>query len=721
MSDFNIQFEEQAQVITLEFEQAGGGAVKSVNGKTGVVVLDAEDVGAYTKPSGGIPKTDLASSVQTSLGKADSAYQKPSGGIPASDMASGAIPTVDNTLTTAGAAADAKKVGDEISDLKEDLQEITSATATKKNGTVLNLYTTGISANLTTDGTKTYISGKNMFYAEPRVYDRTAYGFGKLTAYANGEFHIDGGTATAAINYYFTIPAGNGVAYDYGYLLKAGDYTFSLTDKSTGEIYSPGSGVGGYGFFYWETDDLSTRLNYQRNLGNGSFSVTMPKDFIIIPFIHYDANVAVSETTIQIQIERANTATAFEEANISVVTNTEATITLNDRITNIWTNGTYVQTELSEIGVINNQYRAGDARRYGIFPDGVTNWENLGYIANAIANSINLGLEIYFPDGYYATQINIGRSNVQMRFGENAEFGGLIHIVSPYSQHQTGEHPIKNITLRGNLQTYSRYGQTDTENVYVERIHLLSDDKKNIDYGIVGGGAHIYWGNNGFWCNEIVVDDNDNTAHTTDAAISIDGFGNNPKNFHIGKIHIKDSSVHGLYLTGSGHWIGEVTVDAFGYGTYSGSGLQDSNGLEQSKELCGVWLNRVYDCYIGKINVNQASSETRSNAKYSVRVDETGIASYGVISIDEITAYNVKNSNRGVTIGDLNYDPPRCYGNIGSVLVKGVGNGETNYGLLTVTANTAVNIVSYYAIARGNRPAIINNSSVSQVGLSVVV
>lgn len=80
----------------------GGGAVDSVNGKTGVVVLDAEDVGAlpdstvipptvteqtvagwgftkntgtYSKPSGGIPKSDLASGVQTSLGKADTALQ----------------------------------------------------------------------------------------------------------------------------------------------------------------------------------------------------------------------------------------------------------------------------------------------------------------------------------------------------------------------------------------------------------------------------------------------------------------------------------------------------------------------------------------------------------------------------------------------------------------------------------------------------------------------
>ena len=30
--------------------------------------------GLYTKPSGGIPKSDLSTDVQTSLGKADSAY-----------------------------------------------------------------------------------------------------------------------------------------------------------------------------------------------------------------------------------------------------------------------------------------------------------------------------------------------------------------------------------------------------------------------------------------------------------------------------------------------------------------------------------------------------------------------------------------------------------------------------------------------------------------------
>lgn len=55
----------------------------------------------YEKPSGGIPGTDLANSVQTSLGKADTAYQKPSGGIPGTDLASSVQDTlgkVQNTL-----------------------------------------------------------------------------------------------------------------------------------------------------------------------------------------------------------------------------------------------------------------------------------------------------------------------------------------------------------------------------------------------------------------------------------------------------------------------------------------------------------------------------------------------------------------------------------------------------------------------------------------------
>lgn len=89
---------------------SAGGAVDSVNGQTGTVVLDADDVGAlpdtttaadlgaYVKPSGGIPKTDLASAVQTSLGKADTALQ--SAPVTSVNGATGAV-TIGNATTSA--------------------------------------------------------------------------------------------------------------------------------------------------------------------------------------------------------------------------------------------------------------------------------------------------------------------------------------------------------------------------------------------------------------------------------------------------------------------------------------------------------------------------------------------------------------------------------------------------------------------------------------------
>jgi hypothetical protein len=73
----------QEQVDAIDPSAGGGGGV------TDEQLADAI-AGLYTKPVGGIPKTDLAAAVQTSLGKADSAtqggYVKPAGGIPGLDL-----------------------------------------------------------------------------------------------------------------------------------------------------------------------------------------------------------------------------------------------------------------------------------------------------------------------------------------------------------------------------------------------------------------------------------------------------------------------------------------------------------------------------------------------------------------------------------------------------------------------------------------------------------
>ena len=89
---------------------------------------------AYQKPSGGIPKADLASAVQTSLGKADSAYQKPSGGIPKADLAS----AVQTSLGKADTAA-------QPSDLAGYVTKAAQADASQMTG--LSLIPVGIDSN----------------------------------------------------------------------------------------------------------------------------------------------------------------------------------------------------------------------------------------------------------------------------------------------------------------------------------------------------------------------------------------------------------------------------------------------------------------------------------------------------------------------------------------------------------------------------------------------
>lgn len=100
------------------------GGVESVNGKTGIVILTPEDIGAYEKPSTGIPKSDLASAVQASLNKADTAlqniktvnnqslvgngnvsvgtYNKPANGIPATDLDSSVQQTLQDVANIEG-------------------------------------------------------------------------------------------------------------------------------------------------------------------------------------------------------------------------------------------------------------------------------------------------------------------------------------------------------------------------------------------------------------------------------------------------------------------------------------------------------------------------------------------------------------------------------------------------------------------------------------------
>ena len=98
---------------------------------TGGSDVETQLAAKYVKPSGGIPSSDLASAVQTSLGKADTAYQKPSGGVPSTDMTS-AVQTSLGKADTALQASDitgkedkTTKVNKTSSDTSQTLAENT--------------------------------------------------------------------------------------------------------------------------------------------------------------------------------------------------------------------------------------------------------------------------------------------------------------------------------------------------------------------------------------------------------------------------------------------------------------------------------------------------------------------------------------------------------------------------------------------------------------------
>lgn len=151
--------EEVAEMISVK--------VDKVDGK-GLSTNDYDDTekskvaSAYRKPGGGIPKTDMASSVQTSLGKADSAYQKPSTGIPFTDLAGG----VQDSLSNADSAYQKPAGGIPVSDLASG---------------VIPAISTDISADATSDtktvspkAVKTYVDAHGGSGDDPEAVKYTA-------------------------------------------------------------------------------------------------------------------------------------------------------------------------------------------------------------------------------------------------------------------------------------------------------------------------------------------------------------------------------------------------------------------------------------------------------------------------------------------------------------------------------------------------------------------
>jgi len=84
-----------ADAVRVDNENYEGSDLDDVLDEIAEAIDDAGS-GGYAPPPGGIPATDLAPAVRTSLGKADSAYQKPASGIPKTDLEQSVQDTLDD-------------------------------------------------------------------------------------------------------------------------------------------------------------------------------------------------------------------------------------------------------------------------------------------------------------------------------------------------------------------------------------------------------------------------------------------------------------------------------------------------------------------------------------------------------------------------------------------------------------------------------------------------
>jgi hypothetical protein len=399
----------------------------------------------------------------------------------------------------------------------------------------------------------------------------------------------------------------------------------------------------------------------------------------------FPLSIEVIQNVLQNQEESGNIATIIEGL---IIANNTATVTYNNLINAINTGDleTIIRYPVAdgEVGVINVQYPYGDVRRYGVFPNVDTIWHNTTYIRDALINASNLGFELFFPTGLYKTQLNISQSNVTIRFEEGAELTGLVHVFV-----EDNKEKIKNLTIKGTIVTYDRFGTRNIDGLTVDAIHVKSDGSKATDYpGVRGRGVHLSPGTTNFYCQTMTVDDCDGAGHNNVAAVEIDGSSNNPSNLFIEKIWVKKSDVHGVYIAANDFNIGEIRVNEFGATSYQiAVAMEDTNGLAQSQELKGVWLNRCRNSTVGKIIVNNANA-TRTNVKYDVLLDETGKTTDSTpsgVTIGEIISYP-KGTSRGVSINDKNYVAPNCNYDIGTITVNNTSGRayESGYALVSI-------------------------------------
>lgn len=357
-----------------------------------------------------------------------------------------------------------------------------------------------------------------------------------------------------------------------------------------------------------------------------------------------------------------------------------------------------------ETGIVFPFFPVGFAQRYGIFPDGVTDWEgSYGTRMSALyANSALPGLTVRMPGGDYATSINMGlaHSGSKIIF-EDCRFYGIMHYTG-------GIHDVSHM---GKYRVLDRLGVTGEGSYNIRLGHVVceSDPAKNTaSPGKAGRGAHIVD------CPDFYPDlveviecgpcDASSTGSTGNlAAIWLECSGRTGIK---GRYLNHNSDTNGIFISALDI---DVEVESRGHGKSviaagGGSALQGMD-TTQTNLGSGVIMHRV----TGRADIRQSQVNAAPLADtYSVLINETGISSTPLsrnkpLIVPTLHA-SVGDGNRGV-----------CFGEVGTPTV----NSVTELGDVVIELRAGESLAATYGMFNVNPPSTNGDSKISVSARSV--
>ena len=289
-----------AEVNVIETVKVNGTALVPSNKEVDVPVptktsdlTNDSGFGTYTKPSGGIPKTDLASAVQTSLEKADSAVQDVSG----KEDKSNKVTSISSSSTNTQYPS-AKVVYDELKEKQDEIDALVEENSTlKKQIPTEHISTTSIQLTNSAEGlpienvaiwgatSQDSYNGYNIF----NINEISNSSSNEISLSVNGNNITLSGTATAGAFIIFNLT--NPIS------LSNGD---SLTLSKTAVAEVTGQTI---------LRDASNNSIVKLNHNALSTTYTATADITLTILVFYVSNGVTINYTFKLQIEKNSTNT----------------------------------------------------------------------------------------------------------------------------------------------------------------------------------------------------------------------------------------------------------------------------------------------------------------------------------------------------------------------------------------------------------------------------